>query len=233
MKRILITLLAFIAGVPLSAQFIIGWSGGYAPNRELNREIYVYNAINRHNLSKEMGEVHWYQGPVVGIRVPMSSTAYVELLYNRKRIKVSSEFDSSGVTMARELKTLVNTFNLGFGIGNENWTFGCSVDFGRDKGFGKRGVAENIGDQAWQRLWLVEQYRILGISNRLVLTETIFVERHLGFINIRLFAQLPGISSETDRLDAWLFGADLNYAKAQVHRPFNVGAMITVSIGKD
>ncbi len=230
MKRILITILLLATFVPLSAQFIIGWSGGYAPNRELNREIYVYNAINGHNLDKKMGEVHWYQGPVVGIRLPRDG-GYVELLYNRKRSKVSSDFDSSGVAMNRELKTLLNTWNFGFGFGNDLWTIGGSFDVGRYKGFGRRGTSSGIGDLPWDRIWTLDNTRILFISVRTVITETIFVERHFGFMNVRLFAQFPGVSTEMDGLDGWLFGSDLNYAKAQKQRPFNVGAMITLSIG--
>lgn len=230
MKRIFFLLLALITIGEARAQFIVGWSAGYAPTRELNREIYVYNAINGHNLTKEMNEVHWYQGPVVGFRYT-ASDGFIELLYNRKRTVVGSEFDSSGVEMTRELKTLLNTWNFGIGRGNEEWTIGCSFDFGRYKGFGRRGTKSAIGDVAWDKLWVLRSTRILFISTKLVLTETIFIERHFEFINVRLFAQFPGISVEMDGLDSWLFGGDLNYASAQKQRPFNIGTSITFSIG--
>lgn len=230
MNRLVFLLLFCCSADVISAQFIVGWSAGYAPTRELNREIYVYNAINGHNLSKEMAEIHWYQGPVVGWRIG-NSESYVELLYNRKRSKVSAEFDSSGVLMTREMKTLINTWNFGFGLGNDQWTFGGSFDFGRYKGFGRRGVESTIGDESWQYLWHIDKTRILFVSVRLLLTETIFIERHFGFMNVRLFTQIPGISVEMDGLDSWLFGGDLNFAMAQKQRPWNVGLMVTFSIG--
>lgn len=232
MKRLLLFLCVLLSAREANAQFIIGWNAGYAPTRELNREIYVYNAINRHGLTKEMNEIHWFQGPVIGYRV-QGDDGFVELCYNRKRSKVGAEFDSAGVGMSREMKTLVNTWNFGFGVGDENWTIGASFDFGRYKGFGRRGAQSGIGDQPWERLWTIDNTRLYVISVRLIMSETIFIERHFGFMNLRVFAQFPGITSELDGLDYWLFGADLNYGMTQRQKIFNVGAMLTLSIGRN
>src|SRR5688572_529835 len=113
MKRLFFIVLVALLPVAAQAQFVLGWSAGWSPCRELNREIYVYNAING-ALSDKMEEVHWYQGPVIGLRMGEDG-GFVELLYQRKRCKVASEWDSAGVTMTREMKTLCNTYNLGFG----------------------------------------------------------------------------------------------------------------------
>src|ERR1041385_3457676 len=99
----------------VSAQFEIGWNGGYANPQELNREIYVYNAINStgNGLKKEMPAVHWYQGLVVGFESP--GDFFGELKAVRRSCMVSSEFDSAGVAMKRQLKVQANTLNLGCG----------------------------------------------------------------------------------------------------------------------
>lgn len=231
MKRsvALITAL-FIVHSGLFAQLVLGWNAGYAPARELNREIYVYNAINGHNLSKEMGDVHWYQGPAVGLRT--TGDVYVELLYSRKRSKVASEFDSSGVLMTREMKVLCNTINFGVGFQADGWRIGASFDLGRFKGFGRRGVESTIGDQDWIRIWTLDDRRVAFISMRLICTETFYVERSFGLLNLRAYVQLPGINSEMDGLDTWMFGSDLNYASAQKQGFLNAGLMVSLAIGR-
>lgn len=85
---------------------IVGWNAGYALAPELNRTIYVYNALNT-TLTKPMNEVHWYQGPVVGVR--LGDEVFFELLYSRKRVVVSSGWDSYGVGMERQLKVVANS----------------------------------------------------------------------------------------------------------------------------
>jgi hypothetical protein len=214
------------------AQFVFGWSGGYSPNHELNRMIYVYNEVNKHALSKEMAPIHWYQGMVIGFRSPEEGP-YLELLYTRKRTKVESEWDSSGVAMTREIKALVNTWNFGIGYQSGGWRVGFSMDLGRYKGFGRRGPESGIGDQKWKRIWEVDNTRIYLFSVRLTCSETVYVERQIGgFVNVRLFAQLPGIGTELDVLDNWLFGSDLNFAMDQEQQIFNFGAAVTIAIGK-
>lgn len=229
MKRLLlITCIAVTSSA--HAQFVFGWSGGYAPCRELNREIYVYNAINS-ALNKPMGEVHWYQGPVIGFRSP-DEGGFFELLYSRKRVKVTSEWDSSGVTMTRQMKVLCNTYNLGFGYQKNGWRIGVSLDGGRFKGFGRRGEKDGIGDRDWQRIWVVDKTRLyLFAIYRLYLAETIFVEKQQGIFNVRLYAQLPGKSSNLDKLDEWLFGSDINFAMDQEQSFVNLGMSLTIAIG--
>src|ERR1044071_1771464 len=202
MKRIAIIallLLSFMA----RAQFTIGWSGGYALCRELNREIYVYDQINS-ALTKEMKPVHWYQGLVIGFQTP-GDGIFGELTYNRKRATVSSEWDSSGVEMTRQLKVLCNTYNLGVGFRSNGWAIGISWDFGRFKGKGRRGPKSSIGDQEFERLWVQDRTRLYGIAiYRLFCQETFFVERNFGFVNFRMYAQFPGVSSQLDGLDSWM-----------------------------
>lgn len=232
MKRILLMITLVLAAAYGKAQFVFGWSGGYAPNHELNRMIYVYNEINKHNLTKEMGPLHWYQGPLIGVRTA-DEGAFMELLYSRKRTKVESEWDSSGVTMTREIKALCNTFNFGFGFQSDGWRIGASLDLGRFKGFGRRGAEDGIGDQKWKRIWEVDKTRLWLISVRLTCSETVYVEREIGgFVNVRLFAQLPGIGTDLDMLDDWLFGSDLNFGMNQEQNILNFGAAVTIAIGK-
>jgi hypothetical protein len=230
MKKFVIILLALTGVTQLHAQFVIGWSGGWAPARELNREIYVYNAVNS-ALTEKMGAVHWYQGPVIGFRSGTDDGPFVELLYQRKRVKVGSEWDSSGVTMTREMKTLCNTFNLGFGFQTGGWRIGFSFDAGRFKGFGRRGAKDGIDDTAWERIWVKDNSRILFISKRLYIAETIFVERQFGFLCLRAYCQLPGIRAEMDRLDEWMFGNDINFAQNQSQAFWNFGMSLTVALG--
>ena len=232
MKRLLIMLFATICAQQQQAQFVVGWSGGYALCRELNREIYVYNAVNGPNLDKEMQPVHWYQGVLIGFRSP-GEGPFVELLYNRKRCKVTSEFDSSGIAMARELKVLCNTYNFGIGYKKNNWAIGLSWDFGRFKGKGRRGPQDAIADMGFERLWVQDRTRLIGIAvARLFCQETIFVERSMGPVGIRAYIQLPGTPNRMDGLDFWLFGQELNYAESQEERFVNFGAAITVTLGK-
>ncbi len=234
MKKLLVILIALGGVVQLHAQFIFGWNAGWAPCRELNREIYVYNQINKHGLEKEMGEVHWYQGPVIGFRSGSDEGGFVELLYSRKRCKVGSEFDSAGVSMSREIKTLCNTFNLGFGYQSDGWRIGVSVDAGRFKGFGRRAPTSGIGDVEWDRIWVQDKRRLVGISiYRLYLAETIFIERSLadGILNVRAYCQLPGTNAQLDGLDEFLFKQELNFGNYQHEIFWNFGASITIAIG--
>ena len=90
----------------LPAQFIVGWNAGYALALELNPTINVYNALNT-TLTKSMNEVYWYQGPVGGVR--FGDEIFFELLYSRKRLLVSSGWDSVGVGMVQQLKVVVNS----------------------------------------------------------------------------------------------------------------------------
>lgn len=234
MKRLIILLLAILGMEQLHAQFVFGWSGGWAPCRELNREIYVYNQVNKHGLDKEMDAVHWYQGPVIGFRAGDEDGGFVELLYTRKRSKVASEFDSSGVAMTRQIKTLCNTYNLGFGFQSSGWRIGMSFDFGRFKGFGRRATVDGIGDTPWDRIWVLDKKRLIGISiYRLYISETVFVERSLadGLINIRAYCQLPGTKAQLDGLDWFLFKDELNFGNYQEQSFWNFGASLTIAIG--
>lgn len=234
MKRLLILILAALGFVQLPAQFVFGWSGGWAPCRELNRELYVYNQINKHGLDKEMGAVHWYQGPVIGFRSGNDDGGFVELLYSRKRCKVGSEFDSAGVAMTREIKTLCNTYNLGFGFQAGDWRVGFSFDGGRYKGFGRRSAKDAIGDTEWDRIWVQDKKRLYGISiYRLYIAETVFVERIFadGLINVRAYCQLPGTKAQFDGLDWFLFKQELNFGNYQEESFWNFGASVTFAIG--
>jgi hypothetical protein len=233
MTRCIILFFLLLFNCDVSAQLIFGWSGGYAPVRELNREIYIYNQINGHNLKDEMSEVHWFQGPVTGFRFQNNDGPFVELLYSRKRCKVESQFDSAGVEMNRQIKTLCNTWNFGFGVTTGNWTFGMSLDLGRFKGFGRRGPSSSIGENSWQRLWVVDNSRVAFISVRLIMMETIFIERKMGFLRVRLFAQLPGMGKTMDGLDDWLFGAPLNWELAQKQQFVNTGISVFISLERN
>lgn len=231
MKRLLICILALTGSAQLHAQFIFGWSAGWSPCRELNREIYVYNAING-ALTDKMEEVHWYQGPVIGFRSGKGEGGFVELLYQRKRCKVGSEWDSAGVAMTREMKTLCNTYNFGFGYQGNGWRIGMSLDGGRFKGFGRRGAQDGIGDVAWERIWVVDNKRLYLFSiYRLYLSETIFVEKEMGVLNARFFWQLPGTKANLDELDEWMFGSDINYGNDQEQSFWNFGMAITIALG--
>jgi hypothetical protein len=218
-------------GVKLPAQFMIGWNGGYANPRELNREIYIYDAINGPNLTKKMQPVHWNQGPLIGMRI--GNEGFVEFTYTRKKAAVSSEFDSSSVPMIRQMKVFCNTFNLGFGYTSNNWTIGGSFDFGRFKAFGRRGTVEGIKDQDWQRLWVLNKTRILLIAvDRAYITESVFVERAFGIVSVRAYVQFGGMKKRMDGLDPWLFGTELNYADPNEERFPNYGLSVFFKLGK-
>lgn len=221
----------FLLQISLSAQFVFGWTGGYGSPRELNREIYIYNAING-ALKKEMPQVHWFQGPVIGFRAG-GDGGYVELLYHRKRTLVASEFDSSNVAMRRELKVLYNTWNLGFGYNPNGWGIGTSIDAGRFKGKGRRGPEETIGDQDFKKLWVTNKTRMLGIAvYQLSLAQTVWVERSFGPATLRFYFQFPWMRSQMEVLDYWLFGGQLNYKTYSVDRFVNFGTSLTIKLGK-
>ncbi len=215
-------------------QLVLGWSGGYATPRELNREIYVYNAVNSAGLKKPMQEVHWNQGPAFGYRFS-DDNFYVELIYSRKRAMVSSEFDSSGIAMARQLKVLSNTYNFGFAWRRNGWAIGASFDAGRFKGKGRRGEKGGIKGQDWERLWVLDDTKVFVFSAfRLYLAQTLFVERSFGDIaTVRLYAQVNGRKSNMDGLDKWLFGRGLNHFVHNEDRFTSYGVMFYFTIGKN
>lgn len=232
---LILSLLCTLAVSGLSAQkrFVIGWSGGYAFPNELNRELYIYDAINRPNLKKEMPLVHWYQGPALGMR--FGDDLYFEMLYTRKRSFVASEFDSSGVAMTRQLKVLLNTWNFGLGIRSNGWGIGTSFDFGRFKGKGRRGPEASIKDQDFQNLWVLDNRRLVGFAvYKFTIAETFYIEHSLGsFAGLRLYAQLHYTKMQMDGLDPWLFGRGLNYFVNNEARFTNVGAMLYFNLGKN
>lgn len=222
-----------VSGLSAQKRFVIGWSGGYAFPNELNRELYIYNAINRPNLKKEMPLVHWYQGPTLGMH--FGDDRYFELLYSRKRALVASEFDSSGVAMTRQLKVLLNTWNFGLGTRVNGWGIGTSIDFGRYKGKGRRGPESEIKSQDFQKLWVLDNKRLLGIAiYQLTIAQTFYVERSFGnFAGLRLYAQIHYMKMQMDGLDPWLFGRGLNYFVYNEGRFTNVGAMLYFNLGKN
>lgn len=231
MRRIkfLIPLLLLFAA-PASAQFMIGYNAGHMGLRELNREIHIYNVVNGSNLSKEMHEMHWYQGPTIGIRT--QGNVYFELMYTRKKSSTSSSFDSSGVAMKRAMKVYGNTINFGVGYRTDDgWGIGGSMDFGRFKGFGKRGPEETIKEQEWRRLWVQDNTRLLGISVRLYFTATFWVEKTFGIATVRLYTQPLAFKQPMDGLDLWFFGDNLNFAKGNEESFKNTGIAVYLNIG--
>ncbi|HTL82796.1 MAG TPA: hypothetical protein VL651_13880 [Bacteroidia bacterium] len=228
---------SFFVTTSLSSQVILGWSGGYAPDREINRNIYVYNTINTPGLTKQMPEMHYYQGPVVGFRAA-SDDGYLELLWNRKWASVSSEFDSSGVPMQRELRSRVNTFNWGGAYSIDGWSAGMSFDFGFCKGMGKRAAKDGFKDRDYEWLWTPEHF--LRLVNRILPDgNTIWIERDLGkFAAVRIYAQMFWIATDLtseksgNKIDYWFFGSELNYANPMVQRFNNYGLEIFLKLGK-
>jgi hypothetical protein len=225
LKILIPVFLLFI--VQTNAQFMIGYTAGHCSPRDLNREIYVYNVLN--NPVKPMKEINWFQGPTFGFRTPGSP--YFELMYSRKKATTESTFDSAGVVMNRQMKVYGNTFNFGFGARVDGWAFGASMDFGRFKGFGRRGPEETIKDQDWRRLWVVDNTRLLGISVRLYFAATIYVEKTFGIMSVRLYTQPLAFKQPMDGLDRWLFGADLNYANPNEEAFKNTGIAIYLNLG--
>lgn len=230
MKRLLIVAAVALLPFAAHAQFIFGWSGGYAIPRELNREIYIYNAVNRQNLTKEMDLVHWYNGPVVGLR--FGEVGFAEMYYSRKRAMVSSEFDSTGIEMARQLKVLCNTYQFGGGVYVGKVAFGASIDLGRFKGFGRRGVKASLDDTEFERLWVRDRTRIWFISAyRLYVATTVYAELKLSIFAIRAFAQFGANTCKMDGLDRWLFGSPLNAHHYNEDRFTNYGLMLSIQLG--
>lgn len=227
LPKLIIAFLCISANAP--AQFSIGWTGGHTNLRELNREIYVYNTLNGSGLTKQMKEVHWCQGPIIGFR--SSGNVYFEAYYNRKKTHTSSSFDSASIPMNRQMKVFSNTFNFGLGFRSNNWAIGGSMDFGRFKGFGRRGPESSIKDQKWQRLWVQDNTRIIGISVRLYFAATFYVERTIGIATIRLYTQPFAFKQPMDGLDHWLFGADLDYAQPNEERFGNTGIALFLNLG--
>ncbi len=223
-----IILLLLVFAIRGNAQFMIGYTGGHCSPRELNREIYIYNVLNSAN-TKKMHEINWFQGPTIGVR--SSGDVYFELMYSRKKASTFSKFDSSGVDMMRQMKVYGNTFNFGFGTRIDGWAFGGSMDFGRFKGFGRRGPEESIKELPWQRLWVVDNTRLLGISVRLYFAFTFYVEKTIGIATIRLYSQQLAFKQGMDGLDRWLFGTGLNYGKEQEETFKNTGIAVYLNIG--
>ncbi len=223
-----IILLLFVFAIRGNAQFMIGYTAGHCSPRELNREIHIYNVLNT-ELTKKMHEINWFQGPTIGVR--SRSDVYFELMYSRKKASTFSKFDSSGVDMMRQMKVYGNTLNFGFGTRIDGWAFGGSMDFGRFKGFGRRGPEASIKDLAWQRLWVVDNNRILGISVRLYFAFTFYVEKTIGIATIRLYSQQLAFKQGMDGLDNWLYGAGLNFGKDQEDSFRNTGIAVYLNIG--
>lgn len=232
---------AFLISANLSAQLIIGYNGGHTGLRDLNREIYVYNQINAHQLDKPMHELHWFQGPVVGFRTPGSP--YFEMTYNRKKVRTQSVFtdSTSGQEYNRQIKVYCNTFNFGFGVRVDDWSFGGSMDFGRFKGFGRRGPSASIKDTTWTRLFVVDNTRLIGISVRLYFAATFWVERTVGILTVRLYTQPLAFRQPMDGLDNWFFpnrysadpggGGYIDYASPNEQNFLNSGISIFLNIG--
>lgn len=210
-----------------NAQFLIGYTGGHCGLRELNREIYVYNVMNKP--VKPMKEINWYQGPTIGFRT--GGSPFLEVTYNRKKAFTHSEFDSSGVVMNRQMKVYCNTLNFGIGGRIDSWSFGGSMDFGRFKGFGRRGPEETIKDQEWRRLWVVDNKHILFLSVRLYCTATFWIEKSFGIMSVRLYTQPFAFKQEMDGLDRWFFGGDLNYGKGNEEKFGNTGIAVYLNLG--
>jgi hypothetical protein len=226
-----IVFLLLLSGIKMQAQFFIGYTGAHTNPRELNREIYIYNQINGSNLKKEMPGVHWLQGPSIGFR--SKDDLFLEIQYSRKKGMVKSEFDSAGVPMNRQMKVYSNTYNFGIGYRSNGWGIGCSVDFGRYKGFGRRGTSAGLKDLAWEHLWVIDHTRILGISVRLYMAGTVWVERSFGeLVTLRLYSQLGFMKMRMDGLDHWMFGGDLNYGMPSEEKLSSTGVTLFLNFGK-
>jgi hypothetical protein len=230
-----ILLAAFLLlGLKANSQFLLGYTAGHTGLRELNREIHIYNEINGSALAKEMHPLHWYQGPTIGFRT--GDAVFFELTYNRKRVRTESSFDSSGVAMHRQIKVYCNTFNFGFGAMVDGWGFGGSMDFGRFKGFGRRGPEETLKDTPWQRLFVVDNTRLAGISVRLYFAATFWVERRVGIVSVRLFTQPLAFRQPMDGLDRWFFPnryylTHMDYAQPNEEHFLNSGISVFLNIG--
>jgi hypothetical protein len=230
MQRLLVIFLCTVLCSKLPAQLIVGWSGGYGNPQELNRVLYIYNAVNRQGLSKEMQPVHWNQGFAGGYR--LGGELFFELLYSRKRILVHSEFDSSGVAFERQLKVLSNTWNFAMGYQDEHAAIGLSIDFGRFKGLGRRGPTAGIDDQTFEKLWVLDKTRFLGISGyKLYTSVTAFAELKYGIIALRAYVQYALMRNQMERLDTWLLGSQLNFAEFEHDKYSNAGLMVSIQIG--
>lgn len=229
MKKTLFSLLFLFSGM-LHAQFYVGWNGAHGNPRELNREIYVYNTVNRSGLTKEMANVHWSQGLVLGYKT--TGDVFFDLQYIRKAAVVSSEFTSNGVDMKRQIKTQLNTLNFGAGVQSGSFVFGGSFDFGKYKGKGKRDDKTLIKKDDWTKLWVVDGSFLVKCTPGL----TAFIGYQPGRLGVRLFYQFQLFRLQYDRLDPWLFGAPLNgtpdFPFAQEDRFNNLGIEATFSFGK-
>jgi hypothetical protein len=224
--RTLLLMFTALAPFLLKAQIVIGVTGGYANPKELNREIYVYNTVNAAGLTKQMDAVHWYRGIVLGFQ--SKGDLFGDFRYVRRSCTVSSEFDSSGVAMTRQLKVQSNTFNLGVGFRADGWVFGASWDFGGFKGKGRKGAKEGIKDRDWFRLWVHDSSPILRAQTG----STLFVGREFGFIGVRLYAQFQFMKLIFDELDPWMFGTRLNESYWNRDKFNNYGLEVSFLLGK-
>jgi hypothetical protein len=233
MVRFFLFLVLFAWPSLVDAQLIFGWSAGYANPKEINRAIHVYNSVHSQTLSKEMQPVHFNHGLVAGYRI--GSDGFVELLYTRKVATVSAQADSAGVLLERQLKVLSNTWNFGGGVAlDSRLRIGLSVDVGRFKGRGRRGPESTIGDQEFQKLWVLDDTRLLGISAyKLYMASTVFAEMDFGLIGLRVYYQFAFLRNQMERLDSWLLsGQTLNWGTYLDDKFSNAGVMLTLQLGK-
>jgi hypothetical protein len=229
--RFYFILTVLLIPITTSAQsLIVGYNAGYGFARDLNRELYIYNAINGHQIKKEMGPAHWFKGPTAGFRI--GNEAFYELLYTWKACNVHSEFDSANVPFVRQLRVYQYSFQHAMGIRVGNVSFGASVDYGRFRGKGRRGPESGIKDQEWEMIWKNENP--FGLLSLVIPTRyTLFTEFHWGLGAVRLFCQFAPMQSDLGYLDHWLFGTYLNYGKYMRDHFTNFGVMVSLHVGRN
>lgn len=199
--------------------------------------IYVYNSVNAPNLSKQMPEMHLFQGPAIGFRRTFDD-GYLEMVYNRKMSCVTSEFDSAGVPMQRQLKFVSNIYNWGGAVSANGWSAGLSFDFGFCKMKGKRAAKDGFG--GFDYTWITTPERFLRFINRILPdANTVWIERDLGRIaSFRLYAQMFWFPTDMwseksgETIDHWFFGGNgLNYGMHMVQRFNSFGAVLYLKFG--
>ncbi|MCX6312775.1 MAG: hypothetical protein NT084_14225 [Bacteroidetes bacterium] len=222
--------LFLLFSLPIHSQFIVGWNGGYAFVPDLNKEIYIYNEINKSGLKKEMNLVHLNHGPALGARI--GGDLFYEFLYSWKGASVTSKFDSANVPMVRQLKVYQYSFNFGFGFRANGWTIGASFDFGRFRGKGRRGTEANIKNIAFEKLWT--DPNPFGLLSRIVPVHyTIFAEYKYKIFGFRPYVQFAAMKIDLGTLDYWLLGTYLNYGEFMQEKFVNCGMMVSIQIGKN
>ena len=214
------------------SQLVIGWSGAYMNPKELNREIHVYDKLNGSGLTKQMQNVHWCQGLVVGLQKG-NDDFFGEITYNRKTCIVASQFDSAGIGMKRQMKVQSNSFNFGVGRRSNGFVYGASLDFGKDKGKGRRGQSSGIKKEKWNRLWTQDSNFLIQLQPGM----TFYVGYQKKVFGIRIFYQWEFVKGLMDGLDHWMFGYPLNGTPAlpvgQETKFSNAGIALTISLGKN